>query len=262
MLPFTKYQGTGNDFVLVDQRAHRYLSRADTARIARLCDRRFGVGADGLILLQQHPNYDFEMVYFNADGRESSLCGNGGRCTVHFAHALGMGGPRYTFLAIDGAHEAVVRADDWVELRMHDVTHIDADADRSVLDTGSPHYVAFVEDLDDIDVVENGQLIRYSAPYREAGINVNFVERAPDGLHVLTYERGVEAETLSCGTGVTAAALAYAQRAASPKDRYQIPIRARGGRLDVRFRPRPGGGYTDIWLCGPATPVFSGQVVG
>ena len=261
MLPFTKYQGTGNDFVLVDQRDRTYLTRGDTARIARLCDRRFGIGADGLILLERHPDHDFEMVYFNADGRASSLCGNGGRCVTHFAHALGLGGPDYRFLASDGVHTARVRADNWVELHMHDVTDIDADADRSVLDTGSPHYVTFVEDLDDIDVVENGQLIRYSAPYKAAGINVNFVEPTDDeGLRILTYERGVEAETLSCGTGVTAAALAYALRSATKKAEFQIPVQARGGQLIVRFRPRPGGGFTDIWLCGPATPVFTGEI--
>ena len=260
MLPFTKYQGTGNDFVLIDQRERQYLTRADTERIARLCDRRFGIGGDGLILLQQHPDFDFEMVYFNADGRESSLCGNGGRCITHFAHRLGMGGPRYRFLAIDGPHEAVVKADDWVELLMNDVIDIDADADRSVLDTGSPHYVTFVEDLDDINVVENGQQIRYSGPYQAEGINVNFVEAAADGLHVLTYERGVEAETLSCGTGVTAAALAYAAQDTDDRPSYTVPIHAKGGRLEIRFRPRPAGGYTDIWLCGPATPVFSGTV--
>ena len=257
-LPFYKFQGTGNDFVLVDQRDEQPLVRTDTARIRRLCDRRFGVGADGLILLQHTEGYDFEMIYFNADGRESTLCGNGGRCTVQLAHQLGLFETRCRFLAIDGAHEAerMDRAD-WIALRMHDVTEVRATEDHFVLDTGSPHFVTFVEDLRDLNVRESGALIRYSAPFRREGINVNFVENRGGTLRVGTYERGVEDETLSCGTGVTAAAIAYAQQHATTGRETIVPIETRGGTLEIRLTPTPEGA-TNIWLCGPAVRVFEG----
>ena len=260
MLPFIKYQGTGNDFVMIDQRESKFLSRTDHERIARLCDRRFGVGADGLILLENHVDYAFEMVYFNADGYQSSMCGNGGRCIAHYAHALGVPGAHYRFLAIDGPHEAKVGEGNWVELKMSDVRELSSDNGQYILDTGSPHYVTFVEDVSDINVVESGQQIRYSKPFKEAGINVNFVEMTDKGLRVATYERGVEAETLSCGTGVTAAALAFAVQRPEEREVYRVPIHAKGGSLEIRFRQLPDGAFTDIWLCGPATPVFVGEI--
>lgn len=260
-IPFYKYQGTGNDFVLIDNRAVTYLERKDTEQIKFLCDRRFGIGADGLILLQEKEGYDFEMVYFNADGAESTMCGNGGRCISAFAKHLGIAQDKAHFLAIDGPHDAILRADGWVELKMINVANVQFNDDHYELNTGSPHYVAFVEDVDDIDVVENGQAIRYSKKYRKEGINVNFVEKQKEGLFVLTYERGVEAETLSCGTGVTAAAIAYYLDQKNP-ELQQIPIQTKGGSLEVRVKPdtQNENAFLDIWLCGPATMVFEGNV--
>ncbi|MEO6759882.1 MAG: diaminopimelate epimerase, partial [Saprospiraceae bacterium] len=237
---FWKYQGAGNDFVMVDQRVRQDLSRQDTARIARLCDRRFGVGADGLILLQNQADYDFEMIYFNADGRESSLCGNGGRCIAAFARDLGLVQDQCSFLAIDGPHEARIKpakdaAAYWVELKMMDVPDLEqSDADTYILNTGSPHYVHFVETVEGLDMVAAGRVVRYSERFREQGINVNLVEPTPTGLRIRTYERGVEDETLACGTGVTAAALAFAQR--NPTfSAGEIGVHALGGNLSVRF---------------------------
>ncbi len=256
--PFFKYQGTGNDFVLIDQRTTHYLTPADTETIARLCDRRFGIGADGLILLQNRAGYDFEMVYFNADGRTSSMCGNGGRCMVAFAKRLEIIEERCHFLAIDGAHEACISGPDWVELKMNDVETVEANPDFFFLDTGSPHYVTFVERLDALNVVQEGRTIRNSERFKAEGTNVNFVEIGSEKVAVATYERGVEDETLSCGTGVTAVALALA--AAKNLDGEQtLPIQAKGGALDVKFR-KNNGQFEDIWLCSPAEMVFQGMV--
>ena len=266
-MKFWKYQGAGNDFVLLDQRQAQPIARTDTALIARLCDRRFGIGADGLILLQQQAGYDFEMVYFNADGRESSMCGNGGRCIAAFAEDLGISAGHCRFLAIDGPHEARIRraqpgngeAKYWVELKMTDVPGIEQqDVDTYILNTGSPHYVHFVPTVEGVDMVAAGRAVRYSERFREAGINVNLVEATPTGLRIRTYERGVEDETLACGTGVTAAALAYALR---HKTAEETTVEARGGTLAVRFRA-DGAGFREVWLCGPATPVFEGEIIG
>lgn len=258
-MQFYKYQGTGNDFIMVDQRDKQYLTRADVAIVRQLCDRRFGIGADGLILLQHHPDYDFEMVYFNSDGNESSMCGNGGRCLVAFAHRLGVFKNSCTFLAIDGEHEATIStAGDWVELKMTDVKEVECGNDFYYLNTGSPHYVRFVEDLQAVDVVADGRAVRYNDRFRVEGTNVNFVEPNGMGIKVLTYERGVEDETLSCGTGVTAAAIAhYLQQ--DKKVATVIPIEAKGGKLSVRFEPKAEQ-FTDVWLCGPATYVFEGRI--
>ncbi len=256
MIPFHKYQGAGNDFVMIDQRQQSFVDLHDEALISRLCDRRFGIGADGLILLTNSPGYDFRMIYFNADGREGSMCGNGGRCTVAFAHHLGLIGATCRFLAVDGEHEARVRDPEWIELKMGTVRQVEKNADHYFLDTGSPHYVTFVEQLEGLDVVGQGRAIRYSERFRAAGTNVNFVEIIPGGIAVATYERGVEDETLSCGTGVTAAAIAYYLEDPGP-ERQQVDIRARGGELQVRFEPQDNG-FADIWLCGPAKKVFEG----
>ncbi len=253
---FYKYQGTGNDFVIIDNRDGHFDS-SNHALIHELCDRRFGIGGDGLILLQNKEGYDFEMVYFNADGKEGSMCGNGGRCVVAFAHFLKIVKNECHFLAVDGPHDARIIKPDWIELKMIDVPQIEKLEDHYVLDTGSPHYVAFVEDVDDINVVENGQAIRYSKKYKEQGINVNFVEKTKAGLSVLTYERGVEDETLSCGTGVTAAALSYHMENPEPGAR-SIAITAKGGDLEVRFESKGEEGFENIWLCGPAVRVFNG----
>ncbi len=269
---FFKYQGTGNDFILLDQRRETNLSRADRARIERLCDRRFGIGSDGLILLQNRDGFDFEMVYFNADGRESSMCGNGGRCIAAFAHSLGVFKKKCRFWAIDGPHEASVSrpgnvgkkaehdGSAWVELKMSDVQAVENQGDRWVLNTGSPHFVQFKKSLAGLDVFKKGRAIRNSPPFREAGINVNFVEKTgPFSIRVATYERGVEDETLSCGTGVTAAAITFyiKEKMSGPAG---IAVSTKGGELAVRFEPDGRGGFREVWLCGPAAEVFSGEV--
>lgn len=255
---FYKYQGTGNDFIMIDQREMQYLTRHDVSKIEHLCNRRFGIGADGLILLQHHADYDFEMIYFNADGRESSMCGNGGRCIVAFAKQLGIIKDKARFLAIDGEHEAILRPDGWVELKMGDVLDVESGTDFFYLNTGSPHYVTFVDDVETFDVVGEGRAIRNSTRFALEGTNVNFVEPRGGGITVATYERGVEDETLSCGTGVTAAAIAFYLQA-EDKQRTCIPIESKGGSLEVRFEPK-GEGFENIWLSGPAEFVFTGEI--
>lgn len=265
-MKFWKYQGAGNDFILLDQRTGATITRADPQRVARLCDRRFGIGGDGLILLQHRAGYDFEMIYFNADGRESSMCGNGGRCIAAFAHDLGLVDDHCRFLAIDGPHEAHVtasagsQADYWVELKMADVPAIEQqDPDTYILDTGSPHYVRFVARVDELDMVAAGRAVRYGERFREQGINVNLVEPTATGLRIRTYERGVEDETLACGTGVTAAALADALRNPVADGSHETQVQARGGQLSVRFEA-DGAGFREVWLCGPAVRVFTGEI--
>lgn len=256
---FVKYHGAGNDFILLDGRKAAFPFLDNPQIVAWLCDRHFGIGADGLILLRQAKGYDFEMVYYNADGREGSMCGNGGRSAVAFACDLGIRHDRYRFLAVDGPHEAVRRPDGWIELHMGDVKEVQTGEDFYFLDTGSPHHVCFTPSAADLDVVGEGRALRYSDRYGQAGANINFVEKTPQGLWVRTYERGVEDETLSCGTGVTASAIAAWLDEGGKGEGASIPITTRGGQLEVRFRQTETG-FTDIWLCGPATRVFSGQV--
>lgn len=269
-MQFWKYQGAGNDFVMVDQRQEQTLTRLDTRRIEHLCDRRFGIGGDGLILLQQREGYDFEMVYFNSDGRESTMCGNGGRCIAAFAKDLGIIDTHCRFMAIDGEHEARVSpvglaGEAWVELKMTNVQHVDVHNNSYVLNTGSPHYVRFENQVNDLDMVAEGRAVRYAEPFKNEGINVNLVCFAPgetrsNSLLIRTYERGVEDETLACGTGVTAAAIAsFYQKRLAP-GAYEIPVAARGGKLSVRFVAHADGTFTDIWLCGPAAFVFQGEI--
>src|ERR1043165_6717176 len=253
---FFKYQGTGNDFIMIDNRAMG-LNNERTI-IEKLCDRRFGIGADGLIYLQDKPGYDFEMVYFNSDGRESSMCGNGGRCLIKFAHQLGLISTHCKFMAIDGEHEGQILSDGSVSLKMMDVDGIENYNNDFVLNTGSPHYVLFANNVADIKIVEEAQKIRYSERFSAAGINVNFVEKKDSGsLFVRTYERGVEDETLSCGTGVVASALAYAAKNGTIMN--EVEIAALGGKLKVKFEPS-GRGFRHIYLIGPAELVFDGQV--
>ncbi len=258
-IPFYKYQGTGNDFILIDNRRKKWISKDQNDLVKQLCDRRFGIGADGLILLEVHEGFDFEMVYFNSDGRQSSMCGNGGRCVSAFASYLGIIQNHCRFIAIDGEHESVIKQDDWVELKMMDVKHVEIGDDYFLMDTGSPHYVIFTQDVDDINVVENGQAIRYSKRFREEGVNVNFVEPAKDKIIVATYERGVENETLSCGTGVTASAISHYLLNPS-KNHTEVQIESKGGKLVVRLEPNGEGGFKNIWLCGKAEQVFKGEI--
>ena len=264
---FHKYHGTGNDFVMIDDRARQF-DETDHARIAFLCHRRFGIGADGLILLRSREGYDFEMVYFNADGRPSSMCGNGGRCTVAFAKHLRITEGRAHFLAVDGPHHAQVDPDGTVRLKMQDVAALRpaevGKGDDVFLHTGSPHHVHFLDpaehpSLAEFNVFSAGHDIRYDPAYDPAGTNVNFVQVPADPAQpwsVRTYERGVENETYSCGTGVTAVALAAsAHGAASP-----VHLSTPGGLLSVAFEQRLDGSFANVWLIGPAVRVFGGVV--
>lgn len=252
---FHKYQGTGNDFIMVDDRTLNFPT-SDAAFVHHCCDRSFGIGADGLILIQPSESSDFKMIYFNADGRQSTLCGNGARCTVAFAARLGIIEKSTTFEAIDGLHSAMIRDDQSIALRMHDLSAIHQSDAYSFLDTGSPHHVELVHDLADFPVVEKGREIRQASPYGEAGSNVNFVEQIDATTFALrTYERGVEDETLSCGTGATAVAIAMHHRGLTTATTLSLQVR--GGVLTVRFVPSESG-YREIDLCGPAQFVFSG----
>ena len=253
---FYKYQGTGNDFVIIDNRSGDFPSE-DHQLIARLCDRKFGIGADGLMLLEDATDYDFRMIYYNADGYEGSMCGNGGRCISAFARFLGLFDQEAVFVAIDGQHDVQYR-DGLYRLKMIDVDRIDTDGNDQVLDTGSPHYVSFVEELKTMDVVSKGAAIRYNNHYAAEGINVNFALANEQGIQVRTYERGVENETLSCGTGVTAVALAAHARGLYSNS--PVPVRVEGGDLQIAFE-QVGSLYKNIWLIGPATQVFSGEIV-
>jgi diaminopimelate epimerase len=253
---FYKYQGTGNDFVMIDNRLQTF-NKKDAKRIAFLCDRRFGVGADGLILIENHPNFDFKMVYYNADGNESSMCGNGGRCLVAFARQLGVISEHAVFEAIDGVHHAVIK-DDIVRLQMQDVHTIEKHENHVFLNTGSPHHVQFEDDIENFDIKVKGATIRYGAPYNEVGSNVNFVKKINNqSFSVRTYERGVEDETLSCGTGVTAVALAM--HALNETDETLITLQVQGGELQVSFDV-VNGIYKNVWLIGPAKLVYTGTI--
>lgn len=253
---FYKYQGTGNDFVMIDNRQETF-NKKDTKHIAFLCDRRFGIGADGLILLENHPTLDFKMVYYNADGNESTMCGNGGRCLVAFAEQLGVIKDKTVFEAIDGEHHASIQ-NGIVKLQMQDVNKVEKHPNHVFLNTGSPHHVQFEESIDNFDIKTKGAAIRYGAPYNEAGSNVNFVKKISDQIFaVRTYERGVEDETLSCGTGVTAVAIAM--HALKETNQNKITLKVQGGELQVSFN-EDNGVYSNVWLIGPATYVFEGTI--
>lgn len=254
---FYKYQGTGNDFVIIDNRDLKF-NRNDHALVAKLCDRRFGIGGDGLMLLQNKQGFDFEMVYYNSDGRESSMCGNGGRCIVEFSRTLGLVKDKAHFIAIDGEHIATAKPG-FISLKMNDVKKVELNADFSFLNTGSPHYVAFVNNIKDYNVFEEGKKIRNNNRFKAEGTNVNFVEKQYNDLFVRTFERGVEGETYSCGTGVTAAALVASIKNVATADTY-CSIKTLGGDLNVKFNKHVDNSFTDIWLEGPATFVFKGDI--
>ena len=254
-IKFFKYQGTGNDFIMIDDRA-RIFDADDNKLIEKMCHRRFGVGADGLILIRNHPGVDFELVYFNSDGYPGTLCGNGSRCAVHFARHIGMVNQKVVFKTVEGNLEAVIR-DDLVYVHMPDVNEIVEKGDAFFLNTGSPHHVCFVKGLETYDVYQSGKSIRYSDAYREGGTNVNFVEPvSADKIFVRTYERGVEDETLSCGTGVTASAIAYGLQ----KGHSDVKVKTLGGDLEIRFKIADDTHITDVHLIGPAQLVFEGEV--
>lgn len=257
-LSFVKYQGTGNDFILLDDWEQHWSGQLREEHIRALCDRHWGIGADGLMFLQPDPDVDYRMVYYNADGKESTLCGNGSRCLAHFARSLGRIGQKGTFRAIDGLHKVVFAEDDLIELEMRPVENLKRTGADWEINTGSPHYVKYVDQVDLVPVVEWGRTIRNQPTYRKDGINVNFVERLKYGIKVRTYERGVEEETLSCGTGVTACALSFARQL--KEDRSEVTVQTRGGELKVRYE-KEGDGFINIWLCGPASKVFDGEII-
>lgn len=255
-LVFYKYQGTGNDFVIIDNRQKGF-GKYDAKRIGLLCDRKFGIGADGLILLENDDSTDFKMVYFNSDGYQSSMCGNGGRCIVAFAKFLGIIESKTKFMAIDGLHHAKVK-NDIVYLQMQDVPKVDDYKTYCFLNTGSPHHIEFKKNLNQLNVKEAGSKIRYGESYGKHGTNVNFVNKlASDNFAVRTYERGVEDETLSCGTGVTAVAIAMHYIGETEKNMVQL--HTQGGRLQVSFEDNDGA-YQNIKLIGPAEQVFKGEI--
>jgi len=252
-MKFYKYQGTGNDFVMIDNRLGEW-DDLSIEKIQKLCDRRFGIGADGLIKINSAKDVDFEMDYYNSDGSKS-FCGNGARCSVAFAHFLDIIEDKTIFTAIDGIHEAEIK-NGIIKLKMGDVKTIDRDGNDFVLNTGSPHYIKYVETLNNYNVYKNGNEIRNSETYKKEGINVNFVETLSEKeLFVRTYERGVEDETYSCGTGVTAAALTFMKN----NNQTFVGIKVMGGNLKV-YAEKNGEGFKNIWLEGPAIQVFKGDI--
>ncbi|UKJ07745.1 diaminopimelate epimerase [Solitalea lacus] len=255
-LKFFKYQGAGNDFVLIDNRTSPISINTELFR--HLCDRRFGIGGDGIMLLQNHPGYDFEMIYANSDGNPSTMCGNGGRCITAFANHLGIFNAETNFIAVDGPHYAKM-TDKGVSLQMIDVKGIEEQPDHFVLNTGSPHYVSEVVDVKSLDVFKEGRSIRYNDRFKAEGINVNFVEDKGDHLIVRTYERGVEDETLACGTGVTAVALAMMKKKGITGT-HTTQIKAMGGDLSVTATTTDGINFSDVYLEGPAEYVFEGEI--
>jgi diaminopimelate epimerase len=254
-IQFYKYHGTGNDFIMVDNRAD-FFPKRNIKAIKSLCDRRFGIGADGLILLEEDSETDFRMVYYNSDGNQSSMCGNGGRCIVAFANRLGIINDVATFIATDGLHQASINKNE-VSLQMKNVSEVKIADDYVFLNTGSPHHVQFVDDLKNYPVNQNGAAIRYGDLYGKYGSNVNFIKQISNKeFSIRTYERGVEDETLSCGTGATAVAIAM--HSIGKTIEKNIKINVEGGKLSVHFEEK-NGVYKNIFLTGPATFVFSGE---
>ncbi len=253
-IAFHKYQGAGNDFVLIDNRNKK--TKLNQKQIAVMCDRHFGIGADGLMLLELQKGCDFKMVYYNSDGNESTMCGNGGRCITMFAKHLGIIKKKAVFLAIDGMHQATVKKDQ-VKLGMTDPKNFTKIGNDHTVNTGSPHYISFVKDVKNMDVYKHGYDIRNNKTFKKEGINVNFVEELKKGeLFVRTFERGVEDETLSCGTGVTAAAIVYADL---NNIKNSCSIKTLGDNLIVYFEKNKTG-FTNVYLEGPAEYVYKGTI--
>jgi len=252
---FNKYQGTGNDFIIIDNRKG-IINPENSTLINKLCDRRFGIGADGLILISDNQQYDFEMKYFNSDGHESTMCGNGGRCSSAYAIREGIAGKELIFKAIDGIHKGISK-DGIIQLSMNDVKEPQLINGNYFLNTGSPHCIIFQKDINKTEVNTEGKKIRMSDDYAPDGTNVNFVEIIENGIYVRTFERGVEEETLSCGTGVTASAISSVL--SGQIDTIPVSVKTKGGNLSVSFKI-DGKCITDIWLSGPATFVFEGMI--
>ena len=259
LVHFSKYHGTGNDFVMIDGR-DQDTTYFDNSLIHRLCDRRLGIGGDGLIILEKSQRFDFTMRYFNADGREGTMCGNGGRCISKFARHLGIFNSHTTFEGIDGAHEASILSNGEIRLKLMDVEGIEQLEDGYLLNTGSPHFVLFVKKLEQIPVEHEGAEIRHQERFGREGVNVNFVEAgpSPNQIAVRTFERGVEGETWSCGTGVAAAAITSCFHSGS--DIFSYDVQTRGGQLHVDFKSHSAQSYTEVYLTGPASHVYDGSI--
>jgi diaminopimelate epimerase len=253
LITFSKYQGTGNDFIMIDNRDGSI--RLSKEQVIQLCDRKFGIGSDGIVLIESHAIEDFYMNFYNPDGSQS-FCGNGSRCAVAFARQLGIVGNHGLFGAIDKSHAFVVN-DGEIAIQMRDVDAVTWTDEQCIIQTGSPHLIQLTNDPEKLDVAVEGASIRYSERFSKDGINVNFVHMGKGELWMRTYERGVEAETLSCGTGVTAAALSLA---ALQPDVREVHVHTRGGDLKVKLERTSDGGFHDVWLCGPAKSVFQGTI--
>lgn len=259
-IEFYKFEGCGNDFIIIDNR--NLQKKLTNSQIKKLCDRKFGIGADGLMLYSESADFDFNMAYFNADGYEGTMCGNGGRCMIAFSYFLGNIKNNLEFDAVDGKHEGNViesiSKNQWlVNLKMANVSAYTQIKNSFEIDTGSPHYIKFVDKVNTLDVFTEGKNIRYSPAYADNGINVNFVEQKHKSLFVRTYERGVENETLACGTGATASALAFALK--ENLNKGIVKIQTLGGNLEVSFI-KENNRFKDVWLKGPATLVFKGEI--
>ncbi|MDB4061556.1 diaminopimelate epimerase [Vicingaceae bacterium] len=253
-LKFYKYQGTGNDFIMIDGRKESV--KFSTNEILSLCDRRFGIGADGLIILKEEEGVDFLMDYYNADGTQS-FCGNGSRCAQAFAQKLGIIQTDSRFKAIDGIHEGKIEGSSFAT-KIGNVSQIEKVDSDYFIHTGSPHYIKYVKNVEQVDVANEGRAIRNSEPFVKEGTNVNFVSVGQDYLKVRTYERGVEGETLSCGTGVTAVAISFLHQMNSTQS--AVNIVSKGGNLRVELTRKDTNLFEDIWLVGPAKHVFSGEI--
>jgi diaminopimelate epimerase len=257
MIHFVKYHGTGNDFIIIDDRKTRLdLSKGE---IQHLCDRHFGIGADGLILIREKSDFDFEMLYYNSDGLPGSMCGNGGRCSVAFAHSLKLINMKADFIAFDGPHEAIINSSNPYEIKLHmnDVNNVERNDDFIYMNTGSPHYIAFKNDVEKLDIISEGRKVRFNDRFKKEGTNVNFVRVEEDHLLVRTYERGVEDETLSCGTGVTASVLGASLISENIKSGCKV--KTPGGILKVYFKFNEMQ-FSDVWLEGNVTEVFRGEI--
>ena len=264
IIRFSKYHGAGNDFIMIDNRSSVLRNLENYSElISHLCHRRFGIGADGLVLIDSSHTSDFEMNFFNSDGKKGTMCGNGGRCSVAFAASLGLVNEKTVFTAIDGLHEALILSKEkdctLISLKMQDVNNIVKTDNYFIINTGSPHYVCFTKNINEMNVFEEGRKIRYNETFKNEGINVNFAEVRNDKLFIRTYERGVEDETLSCGTGATATALAASISKLCNEEEI-CNLLALGGELTVRFTKTSETSFTNIWLEGPAICVYKGEI--
>lgn len=254
-IKFSKYHGAGNDFIMINALSREIVLSDEI--VFKMCDRRTGIGADGLIIIERSDKYDFKMRYYNCDGKEATFCGNGGRCAAAFANKEGIVNKSTTYEAADGIHKAdidMTSVNDFnISLTMRDILTYDINEERLIINTGSPHYVTRVNDLKNLDVNTEGAKIRYDKNISTDGVNVNFMSNDKVDIHIRTYERGVENETLACGTGVTASAIATSLWFGG----NNIDINTRIAKLNVSFE-RENNCFKNVVLSGPATHVFDG----